>query len=82
VERTGILLAVVVALCWGGADIVATFAARRQGTLCCSYFVASSYWRSNLPDAFPSCLTDDVMLNTLTEQLTCCLAVCSVSLFP
>jgi drug/metabolite transporter (DMT)-like permease len=32
VERTGILLAVVVALCWGGADTVATFAARRQGT--------------------------------------------------
>jgi drug/metabolite transporter (DMT)-like permease len=33
VERTGILLAVVVALCWGGADIVATLAARRQGAL-------------------------------------------------
>ena len=32
-ERTGILLAVVVALCWGGADIVATLAARRQGAL-------------------------------------------------
>ena len=31
-ERTGVLLAVVVALCWGGADIVATLAARRQGT--------------------------------------------------
>lgn len=31
-ERTGILLAMVVALCWGAADIVATFATRRQGT--------------------------------------------------
>jgi drug/metabolite transporter (DMT)-like permease len=32
VERTGILLAAAVALCWGSADTVATFAARRQGT--------------------------------------------------
>src|SRR5689334_16840291 len=32
VERTGILLAVAVALCWGSADTVATFATRRQGT--------------------------------------------------
>lgn len=31
-ERTGILLAIVVALCWGSADTVATFATRRQGT--------------------------------------------------
>ena len=31
-ERTGILLAAAVALCWGSADTVATFAARRQGT--------------------------------------------------
>lgn len=31
-ERAGILLAGVVALCWGSGDIVATFAARRQGT--------------------------------------------------
>lgn len=31
-ERTGILFAIVVALCWGSADIVATFATRRQGT--------------------------------------------------
>ena len=31
-ERAGILLAGVVALCWGSADTVATFAARRQGT--------------------------------------------------
>jgi drug/metabolite transporter (DMT)-like permease len=31
VDRTGILLAVVVALCWGSADTVATFATRRQG---------------------------------------------------
>lgn len=31
-ERTGILLAVAVALCWGSADTVATFATRRQGT--------------------------------------------------
>jgi len=32
VERTGVLLAGVVALCWGSADTVATFATRRQGT--------------------------------------------------
>jgi len=32
VERTGIILAIVVALCWGSADTVATFATRRQGT--------------------------------------------------
>jgi drug/metabolite transporter (DMT)-like permease len=32
VERTGVLLAIVVALCWGSADTVATFATRRQGT--------------------------------------------------
>ncbi len=32
VERAGIILAVVVAICWGSADTVATFAARRQGT--------------------------------------------------
>jgi drug/metabolite transporter (DMT)-like permease len=31
-ERTGILLAIAVALCWGSADTVATFATRRQGT--------------------------------------------------
>lgn len=31
-ERIGVGLALVVALCWGSADIVATFAARRQGT--------------------------------------------------
>jgi len=31
-ERTGILLAIVVAFCWGSADTVATFATRRQGT--------------------------------------------------
>jgi drug/metabolite transporter (DMT)-like permease len=44
VERTGILLAVVVALCWGGADVVATFAARRQGaftTTCISLVVSA-----------------------------------------
>jgi drug/metabolite transporter (DMT)-like permease len=33
VERTGILLAIVVALCWGSADTIATFAMRRQGTV-------------------------------------------------
>ncbi len=31
-ERIGILLAIVVALCWGSADTVATFAKRKQGT--------------------------------------------------
>ncbi len=31
-ERAGILLAIVVALFWGSADTVATFATRRQGT--------------------------------------------------
>ncbi len=31
-ERTGILLAIAVALFWGSADTVATFATRRQGT--------------------------------------------------
>src|SRR5260221_508814 len=31
-ERSGILLAIAVALCWGSADTVATFATRRQGT--------------------------------------------------
>lgn len=31
-ERIGIGLALIVALCWGSADIVATVAARRQGT--------------------------------------------------
>lgn len=31
-ERMGIGLALIVALCWGSADIVATVAARRQGT--------------------------------------------------
>jgi drug/metabolite transporter (DMT)-like permease len=32
-ERTGIALAIVVALCWGSADTIATLATRRQGTL-------------------------------------------------
>ena len=31
-ERTGIVLAIVVALSWGMADTVATLATRRQGT--------------------------------------------------
>lgn len=31
-ERAGIILAIVVAICWGSADTVATFAARRQGS--------------------------------------------------
>lgn len=31
-ERIGIGLTIIVALCWGSADIVATLAARRQGT--------------------------------------------------
>lgn len=31
-ERTGIILAIVVALCWGIADTLATIATRRQGT--------------------------------------------------
>ena len=31
-ERIGILLGVVVAICWGSADTVATFASRRTGT--------------------------------------------------
>jgi drug/metabolite transporter (DMT)-like permease len=45
VERTGILLAVVVALCWGGADTMATFATRRQGTFtttCISLVVSAT----------------------------------------
>ena len=37
VERAGILLAIVVALCWGSADTVATFAARRQGTFATTF---------------------------------------------
>jgi drug/metabolite transporter (DMT)-like permease len=37
VERTGVLLAVVVALCWGSADTVATFATRRQGTFATTF---------------------------------------------
>ena len=36
-ERTGILLAIVVALCWGAADTVATFATRRQGTFATTF---------------------------------------------
>jgi len=32
VERAGILLGIVVAICWGSADTVATFATRRLGT--------------------------------------------------
>src|SRR5260370_22670450 len=35
--RAGILLAIVVALCWGSADTVATFAARRQGTFATTF---------------------------------------------
>ena len=31
-ERIGILLGIVVAICWGSADTVATFASRRSGT--------------------------------------------------
>jgi hypothetical protein len=32
-QRLGIILGVVVAICWGSADTVATVAARRQGPL-------------------------------------------------
>ncbi|HET8845824.1 MAG TPA: DMT family transporter [Ktedonobacteraceae bacterium] len=44
-DRIGIVLALIVALCWGSADIVATIAARRQGTFITTLFslLASSF---------------------------------------
>lgn len=36
-ERAGVVLGVVVAICWGSADTVATFAARRIGTFATTF---------------------------------------------